>query len=233
MLGMLRVVNIHKRFGDLDVLRGVSLELGRGEVLTIMGPNGSGKTTLLRIIALLEKPDSGFIEFEGSNLTYTQECIDKFKSILAFVPQKPPILSFSVFNNIYLPLRAAGFDSHLAREVSWDMLNIFGLNVYAHKNANKLSTGERQLLALARALALNPRVMLLDEPTAHLDAKHAVMVRNFLKDYVHRRNIYLIVVSHSVDEAKFLSDKLMILVSGVVKALYSGGFDISDVERWL
>lgn len=231
---MIRAVDLVKYLGGIQVVRGVSLDVERSRITVIMGPNGSGKTTLLRMLGLLLPPDGGLLEMDGVNLlSLDEEGRRGFLRRVAFVPQKPVVLTANVYRNIAIPLRLRGLDPRTADAEAWRWLKEVNLEKHAWKSAHSLSGGERQLLALARALALSPDVLLLDEPTSHLDPKNAAFVQRLVKEYVSERGIHCVVVSHNVREAKFLADEILVMVSGRIKARYGPDAPESELLKWI
>jgi tungstate transport system ATP-binding protein len=231
---VLRAQNLTKRFGDDKVVDNVSLESPEGKITVIMGPNGAGKTTLLKMLALLIPPDAGEIEYNGVKVnTLGEKEKPEFQRKISFVPQKPPVLTASVFRNVYLPLRFRGVEPSRAKSLAEEWLARFRLAGFSRKNAQNLSGGEKQLLALARAFATQPEILLLDEPTAHLAPQNAEFVREFIKRFVYETKAHAIIVSHSVTEAKTLADRLLVMVSGKIKAVYDGEFREEEILKWI
>ncbi|QOJ79097.1 ATP-binding cassette domain-containing protein [Infirmifilum lucidum] len=223
----LKAQEVSKSYNGVPVLRRVSVEAPRGRVTCIIGPNGSGKTTLLRIVAFLEKPDSGKMFLDGAELTPGSE---RIKSI-AYLPQRPVALTASVYNNLYLPLRARGLSAAEASARARRYLGLLGLRGLEEKPAQKLSGGQRQLLGVARVLALEPEVLLLDEPTSHLDTANASRVRELVRDYVRERGAIAVVVSHSPQEVRELSDTTVLLVEGSVRRVYASPSEAEEAFK--
>lgn len=231
---MIRASGIVKTFGETTVLSDVTLESPEGKITVIMGPNGSGKTTLLKILALLIQPDRGEVEFNGVKLNLLAEREKVvFRRRISYVPQKPPVLTTNVFNNVYIPLRLRGIEPGKARQIADEWLSTFRLKAYAKRNALSLSGGEKQLLALSRAFSLEPDILLLDEPTSHLAPQNAQLVHDVIRNYISERKAHAIVVSHSLQEAKSIYDRLIILVSGKIKASYDGDFKEEEILKWI
>jgi len=212
-----------KSYGDLQALRGVDLRAERGEIVCVVGPNGAGKTTLLRILALLEWPDQGVVAYDG--VEATQGNAASFRARTAYVPQRGHVLSLSVRNNVLFALLARGVSASEASLRADEALKAVGLYGLRDKYAPALSGGQKQLLALARALALRPEYLLLDEPTASLDPERARHVGELLKEYVRARRAVAIVVSHSLSEVRGLASRTVVLVNGRVIATYTGAPD--------
>jgi tungstate transport system ATP-binding protein len=231
---VIRALNIVKYFGETRILDNVSLEAYRGRIAVIMGPNGSGKSTLLKILALLIPPDDGRLEIDDSPIDFDNELEKRsLQKKIAYLPQRPPVLSASVFNNIYLPLRLRGASKEEAKKTTESILSMLRLKEYAKINAHSLSGGQKQLLAIGRTLALNPEILLFDEPTASLAPNTAETVQDIVKRYVKEKNCYGVIVSHSITEAKKIADELYVLVSGKIKERFSGQISEEEILKWI
>jgi len=231
---VIKASNIVKNYGETKVLDNVSLEAHRGRITVIMGPNGSGKSTLLRILALLVPPDSGRLELDNAPIDLNNE-VEKvnLQKKIGYLPQRPPVLSTSVYNNIYLPLRLRGKTKVEAKKTTESILTMLRLKDRANINAHRLSGGQKQLLALGRALALNPEILLLDEPTASLSPNTAEFVQDIVKSYVREKNCHAVIISHSIPEARKMADSLYLLVSGKIKATFNGQFSEAEILKWI
>ncbi|MFQ6053482.1 MAG: ATP-binding cassette domain-containing protein [Candidatus Bathyarchaeia archaeon] len=171
---MIELKDVVKRYGDVEALRGVSLEVRRGEVLTIVGPNGSGKTTLLRILAALERPTSGEVYLEGVRIDEANSALLRRSSTMVF--QTAIVFRGSVYDNVAYGLRLSGRPKEEVDRRIKEALEVVGLSGLEGRSARGLSGGERQRLSLARALALERELLLLDEPTANLDPESLSVV---------------------------------------------------------
>ncbi|MEM1516890.1 MAG: ATP-binding cassette domain-containing protein [Thermofilum sp.] len=229
---MIEARSLVKAYGGVPVLRGVSVFARRGEVTCIVGPNGSGKTTLLRILALLEKPDSGEVLYDGV-VPASSEQVARVKAKTAYVPQRAHALSMSVYSNVYLALRSRGVPPQEASRRAEEALKVFGLYEARRKSALSLSGGQRQLLSVARALALQPEYMLLDEPTSNLDSERAALVLKLLKSFAREEGAAVILVTHRVAEAREIAYRTFILMSGRVVAALDGAPEGEELEKWL
>jgi ABC-type multidrug transport system ATPase subunit len=218
-----------KSYGDLQVLRGVDLRVERGEIACVVGPNGAGKTTLLRILALLEWPDRGVVTYDG--VQATRDNAASLRARIAYVPQRGHVLSLSVRNNVLFALLARGIPAEEASLRADEALRAAGLYGLRDKHAPALSGGQKQLLALARAFALQPEYLLLDEPTASLDPENVGRARKLLREYVRARRAAAVVVSHSMSEVRELADRTIVLVNGRVVAAYAGAPDDAALSR--
>jgi len=172
---MITISDVKKSFGDLQVLKGIDLQIEKGEIVSIVGPSGAGKTTLLQIIGTLDKPDSGNIIIDGIDVCkLSKKKLSDFRNQhIGFVFQFHQLLpEFTAIENIMIPSFIAGKGKREARERAEELLDFMSLSDRANHKPNELSGGERQRVAVARALANNPEVILADEPSGSLDSKN-------------------------------------------------------------
>jgi sulfate/thiosulfate transport system ATP-binding protein len=217
-----RVQNLEKNFGRYPALKGVSLDVGAGELVALLGPSGSGKTTLLRAVAGLEKADAGHVFFgdiDANGLTLRERRI-------GFVFQHYALFRhMRVFDNIAFGLRARPRTSRpsaeIIRQKVTELLGLVQLEGLEQRYPAQLSGGQRQRVALARALAIEPRVLLLDEPFGALDARVRKDLRKWLKDLHRRIGHTTLFVTHDQDEAFELADRIAILNNGVIEQVGS------------
>jgi NitT/TauT family transport system ATP-binding protein len=189
----------------IEALGGVDLEIAGGEIVSLIGPNGCGKSTLLRVIAGLLPPDRGAIELDGGAVTGPDERV-------GLVFQEPRLLPWrSVADNVTYPLELAGWSRERRDARRRDLLRIVGLESAAAARPSQLSGGMRQRAAIARALALEPRVLLLDEPFSALDALTRERFNVELQKLHARTGTTIVVVTHSIPEAIFLGDRVVVL----------------------
>jgi len=170
---MIEIKNITKSFGKLQVLKGIDLHIGKGEVVSIVGPSGAGKTTLLQIIGTLDKPDGGQITIDGVNINnLSKKKLSDFRNKhIGFVFQFHQLLpEFTALENIMIPAFIAGMSKSDAKKRAEELLEFMGLSDRASHKPNELSGGEKQRIAVARALVNNPAVILADEPSGSLDS---------------------------------------------------------------
>ena len=223
---MLKVENLHFRYSRTGhpVLHGTSLELKQGEIGILLGKNGSGKTTLFKNILGIEKPKSGALHFNGENLLKMKR--RERSRRIAYVPQDIHFGALSVFDSIlmgrvsYFGLKASHDDYLAVEKIIEDM----GLTDFAHRNVDELSGGERQKIAIARAMAQEPKLMVFDEPTGNLDIanEHLIMVE--AKKLAKEKNISILSSLHDLNQALTFGDKFFFMKDGVVK--YAGGKEI-------
>lgn len=168
---MIKIRNLHKSFGDLEVLKGIDLEIKKGEIVTIVGPSGSGKSTVLRCMNLLEVPTTGQIIFEGTDITDKKVNIDEVRQRIGMVFQNFNLFpNMTVLDNITLaPMRLKKLSKEEANKKAEGLLDRVGLLDKKDSYPSQLSGGQKQRIAIARALAMEPDMMLFDEPTSALD----------------------------------------------------------------
>lgn len=205
--------DIRQTYGSRDVLRIPSLTIGAGEVLGIVGPSGAGKSTLLRLLALLEAPTQGRIDLHlnGESFSAAAAGIHQRRH-LAMVFQRPALLSRSVRANVAYGLRVRGQRDH--REQIDGVLKQVALDHLAEAQAHTLSGGEMQRVALARALVLQPRVLLLDEPTANLDPYNVRLIESLVQEQNQTRQTTIILVTHNIFQAQRLATRAALLLDG-------------------
>lgn len=214
----IKIDQINKKFGDFQALNGINLTIESGELIALLGPSGCGKTTLLRIIAGLDKPDSGAIYFDGQNVT--NEHVSSRG--IGFVFQHYALFKhMSVFDNVAFGLQVQPRSIRLSKkeikEKVTHLLKMVQLDWLAKARPNQLSGGQRQRVALARALAVDPKVLLLDEPFGALDAKVRKDLRRWLRNLHHELNVTSLFVTHDQDEALEVADRIVVMNHGVIE----------------
>ncbi len=216
----LLVSNVHKRLGANDVLKGVSFELRRGEVVALLGPSGSGKTTLLRAIAGLDHPDSGRIVL-GDQLLFDSDTgaeVPAERRNLGLVFQSYALWPHrTVFENIAYGLRLRRVPAGETRSRVLAVLRQIGLEGLAERHPHQLSGGQQQRVALARAIVYNPQLLLLDEPLSNLDAKLREEARVWLREIIEQLQISAICVTHDQVEALAIADRVLLLEKGRIE----------------
>ena len=215
---MIRLENINKSFGDLQVLRDVSLEIAKGEVVSIVGPSGAGKTTLLQIIGTLDRPDSGTVCIDGVAVDRMKEReLSAFRNRrIGFVFQFHQLLpEFTALENVMIPALIAGCAKTDARTAALDMLKLLGLAERAAHKPNELSGGEKQRVAVARALINRPAVVLADEPSGSLDSHNKVELHRLFFDLRDRLGQTFVIVTHDETLAA-LTDRTLHMKDGKI-----------------
>ena len=215
---LLEIKDLHKYFGDLEVLKGISTEIHRGEVVAVVGLSGCGKSTFLRCLNLLEKPTSGTILFEGTNTLDGSIDPNKLRMKVGMVFQSFNLFpNMTVKKNIMLaPVKLKVMTEEEASAKADELLKRIGLSDKADTYPLKLSGGQQQRVAIARALAMNPDVMLFDEPTSALDPMMVGEVLSIIKDLADS-GMTMVVVTHEMGFAREVADRVMLFHNGVVE----------------
>jgi len=219
-MAFLEVRSLSKNIGSAEILKGIDLTVERGEILGLIGPTGSGKTTLLRLVNLLDEPSTGSILFDGREVSGRPER-EKLaaRRRMAMVFQKPVMFKASVEENVSFGLKMRGRDdAEGVRGRMKEALATVGLSGYESRDANTLSGGEMQRIALARALVLQPELLLLDEPTANLDPGSAASVDSLLQSLAGGRTA-VILATHNMQQCRKLADRVAVLQAGRLVAL--------------
>ena len=209
--------DVRKRFGEHEVLKGVSTEFQTGQVTVIIGASGSGKSTLLRAINRLEPHDSGSITIDGVEVSDDQRTLQKQRSEVGMVFQQFNLFGhLSVLDNVTLaPRRIRRTPRTTANEQAMVLLKRVGMQDHAHKYPWQLSGGQQQRVAIARALAMQPKVMLFDEPTSALDPEMVQEVLDVMRELA-RRGMTMIVVTHEMGFAREVADRVMFFDQGCI-----------------
>lgn len=216
---MIKVRNITKSFGDLQVLKGIDLDIAKGEVVSIVGPSGAGKTTLLQIMGTLDKADGGTIEIDGVDVSHlSQKELSRFRNQkIGFVFQFHQLLpEFTALENIMIPAFIAGTGKNEARKRAEELLSFMGLSDRASHKPNELSGGEKQRVAVARALMNHPAVIMADEPSGSLDSKNKEELHRLFFDLREKMGQTFVIVTHDEGLAT-LSDRVIHLKDGLVE----------------
>ena len=214
---MIDVKNLHKAYGDHEVLKGVNEHIEKGEKVVVIGPSGSGKSTFLRCLNLLEEPTSGEIIFEGQNITSKQTDINLVRRRMGMVFQQFNLFPhLTVKENIKLaPVKLKIMSDEEADKRALELLARVGLPDKADSYPAQLSGGQQQRIAIARALAMNPDVMLFDEPTSALDPEMVGEVLEIMKELADD-GMTMVVVTHEMGFARNVSNKVVFMENGVV-----------------
>ena len=214
---IITVENLHKKFGSLHVLKGVTEHIARGEVVSVIGPSGGGKSTFLRCLNLLETPEEGRILFEGTDITDKHVDINIHRQKMGMVFQHFNVFpNMSVGKNVTMaPVLLRKKTQKEADEIARELLNRVGLLEKFDEYPGKLSGGQKQRLAIVRALAMEPEVMLFDEPTSALDPEMVGEVLDVIKGLVDT-GMTTVILTHEMGFAKEVSDRVFFMDGGVI-----------------
>ena len=216
-MSILKIIDLHKRFGERHVLRGINMEVEKGEVVVIIGPSGSGKSTLLKCINRLEEPTSGKIIFDGIDITDSKVDINRIRQRIGIVFQQYNLFShLTALENITLPLRVVKkMPKEEAEKIAIKFLKKVGLEDCMHHYPHQLSGGQQQRVAIARALAMNPEIMLFDEVTSALDPELVKEVLDVMKQLA-KDGMTMIVVTHEMGFAREVGDRVIFMDQGKI-----------------
>ena len=215
---VIRVKGLKKDFENLSVLKGVDVDIRKGDVVCVIGASGSGKSTFLRCLNLLEKPTDGTIEFNGVNLTDTKVDLDLHRQKMGMVFQQFNLFPhLTVLNNLTLaPVLLKKMTKEEAEAKAMDLLGRVGLADRADSYPNQLSGGQKQRVAIVRALCMDPEVMLFDEPTSALDPEMVGEVLEVMKNLA-KKGMTMIVVTHEMGFAREVSNRVLFMDEGVIR----------------
>ena len=216
---MIKLEGITKSFGSLQVLKGIDLEINKGEIISIVGPSGAGKTTLLQIMGTLDEPDAGVVQIDGTMVSRMKEKeLSAFRNKnIGFVFQFHQLLpEFTALEHVMIPALIAGVSSKEAHERAMKILDFMGLVDRASHKPNELSGGEKQRVAVARALINDPAVILADEPSGSLDTHNKEDLHQLFFDLRDRLGQTFVIVTHDEGLAK-ITDRTVHIVDGMIK----------------
>ncbi len=215
---MIEIKNLHKKFGELEVLKGIDLRINAGEVVCIIGPSGSGKSTVLRCINRLETPTSGTVIVDGHDIMDPKTDINAVRTEAGMVFQQFNLFPhMSVLDNVTLgPVKVRGIKPEDAKPLGYDLLAKVGLAAKAENYPDQLSGGQKQRVAIARALALQPKVILFDEPTSALDPELVGEVLEVMKKLA-AEGMTMVVVTHEMGFAREVADRVIFIDQGVIQ----------------
>ena len=215
---LLQVRGLKKHFGHLEVLRGIDIDIHKGEVVAVIGPSGSGKSTFIRCLNRLEEPTAGEVIFEGQQINTKSANIDKIRQKIGMVFQ-----NFNLFSNMTImqnitaaPINVKKIPKDQAEERDLKLLDRVGLKDKAAEYPVRLSGGQRQRVAIARALAMDPDILLFDEPTSALDPEMVGEVLNVMKELA-EDGMTMVVVTHEMGFAREVSDRVIFIDQGVIQ----------------
>lgn len=215
---MIKAINIHKSFGRLEVLRGVTLEISRGEVVSIVGASGAGKTTLLQILGTLSAADSGALEIDETDvMTLNDRALSKFRNErIGFVFQFHHLLpEFTALENVCIPGWIGGRNREQVERRAVELLELVNLHERLHHKPAELSGGEQQRVAIARALINAPAVLLADEPSGNLDSVNREEIHRLFFDLRERLGQTIVVVTHD-DHLASMADRRIVMRDGLI-----------------
>lgn len=214
---LIEIKNLHKYFGKNEVLKGLDIQIKKGEVVVMIGPSGSGKSTFLRTMNLLEKPTDGQVYFEGVNIADKSVDVFKHREKMGMVFQKFNLFpNMTVLENLCLaPVKTGKMTKEEAKKTAEDLLQRVGLSDKAEAYPQALSGGQQQRVAIARALAMNPDVMLFDEPTSALDPEMVGEVLAVMQELA-KEGMTMVVVTHEMGFAKTVADRVLFMADGTI-----------------
>jgi polar amino acid transport system ATP-binding protein len=213
----IQIRDLHKYFGELEVLRGIDFEVAAGEVVCLIGPSGSGKSTLLRCVNRLEEPTAGNILIEGIDITDPETDVDAVRTRIGMVFQQFNLFPhLTVLRNLRIAQRKVlGRDTEEATRVALEMLERVGLSEKVDEHPARLSGGQQQRVAIARALCMNPDMMLFDEPTSALDPELIGEVLDVMRELADD-GMTMVVVTHEMTFAQQVADRVIFMDGGVI-----------------
>jgi len=214
---VIKVIDLHKYFGELEVLKGVNVEIKQGEVVCVIGPSGSGKSTFLRCMNLLEIPTKGEVIIDGVSLSENMKQLDKLRRNVGMVFQQFNLFPhMTVLDNITLaPVKVLKMNKEEAASRAMKLLERVGLTDKAKEYPSRLSGGQKQRVAIARAMAMNPRVMLFDEPTSALDPEMVGEVLEVIKSLAND-GMTMVIVTHEMGFAREVSNRVFFMDEGII-----------------
>ncbi len=215
-MSVVEIRNIHKKFGNLEVLKGVDFSVEEGEVVCLIGRSGSGKSTLLRCINMLEIPDDGQIRVFGQDIMEYRNINEYRRKVGMCFQQFNLFANMNVLENCVMPQRKVlKISREKAVETAMFYLNKVGMQEFANASVNTISGGQKQRVAIARALCVNPKLMLFDEPTSALDPEMVQEVLNVMKTLA-EEGLTMIVVTHEMRFAREVADRIVFMDEGVI-----------------
>ena len=215
---LIQAIDVQKNFGNLSVLKGIDLNIYKGDVVVIVGPSGSGKSTFLRCLNLLEVPSGGSIHFENVDITDRKVNIDRHRQKMGMVFQQFNLFPhMTVLKNMTIgPMKLKGMSKKEAEEKAMKLLERVGLADRADAYTSQLSGGQKQRIAIVRALCMEPEVLLFDEPTSALDPEMVGEVLQVMKDLA-KEKMTMVVVTHEMGFAKEVANRVIFIDEGIIQ----------------
>ena len=232
---MIRLRNINKSFGNLHVLKDISLDISSGEIIAIVGASGAGKTTLLQIAGSLMAPDSGSVDYDGTELTGMKDkALSAFRNRhIGFVFQFHQLLTeFTALENVAIPALIGGISKKEAQRKGTELLEMLGLGERLNHKITTLSGGERQRVAIARALNNQPAVIFADEPTGSLDTRNRDEIRSLVSRLNKERGQSFVIVTHDPTVSE-IAHRVVTMEDGRITSVYSTGGESSSEDDGL
>lgn len=214
MTVLFKLSEVQKHYGERLVLDIQSMEIESGHVYSILGPNGAGKTTLLRIMSLLTTSDTGTVSVFGEEVHWHQSQLLRLRRQMAMVTQSSFMFEGSVAYNVSYGLNARKTPEKIKQEKVIECLQLLGMESFKDYPARNLSGGERQKVAIARALAINPRVLFLDEPTSNIDPNSAMDIEKHIRMINAEQGTTIILITHNLFQARRLADEIFVMWEG-------------------
>ena len=246
-MNILELNHIKHHYNGKKVLDMPGLEIEKGQIYALVGPNGSGKTTLLSIMSLILKPSSGRVIFEGNPVSYDHQSLIKSRNAMTMVLQNPYLFHTSVGKNVAYGLRVRKWAKKERDSRVKEALHLVGLDGFEKRGARQISGGETQLVALARALTLEPRILYLDEPTANVDTRHIHRLERIIERINQKLGTTIVITTHNLSQAYRMTDRVLSLFNGSLvpstmdnlfsgRALMKDGgafFDTGKIGIWI
>lgn len=214
-MALIEVQELTKTYDENVALKNVGLRVEEGDFLVVVGPSGAGKTTLLRLLDLLEEPTSGRILFDGIDTTFPSHDRLALRRQIGIVFQRAVMFNASVHSNVAYPLRIRGIKNDSERRID-DALALVGLDGFERRHALTLSGGEAQRVSLAQVMVFQPRLLLLDEPTANLDPRNVSIIESIVTQINRQRHVTVVMATHNIAQAERLASKVAVLSEGAL-----------------
>ncbi len=211
---LFEIRNLTKCYKNRTVLDIEQLDFEKGHIYALLGPNGSGKTTLLEILGLLNRPDTGMVKYNGRTINYNTNHLYRLRRNIALVQQNPVLFSTSVYKNLEFGLKIRRIPKIKRRRMIEETLELVAMEDFKNTDATKLSGGETQRIAIARALVYSPKVIFFDEPTANVDVENQVAIEKIIFEINLQKKISVILTTHNFIQASNLSHKIISLNQG-------------------